>query len=115
MYLYHGFVSKLNSFLIRNTNTFGYYKLDTSIESGRMDGETKSNNYYLMFKKIYSKRFSTDCFSDFFTQKALKSKLGLNDLQEFKDTKASFEEMLSENSYFFNDLIQLQDYEVYKK
>ncbi len=109
MYLYHGIISKLNSFLVRNVNTFGYYKLDTSAESGRMDGEVKNGNYYLMFKKIYSKRFSTDCFSDFFTQKALCSNLGLDDLEEFKDTKASFEEMLSENSYFFNDLINLKD------
>ena len=50
-----------------------------------------------MFKKIYSKRFSTDCFSDFFTQKALKSKLGLNDLQEFKRYKKRvLKKMLSE-------------------
>ncbi|MDE7263240.1 MAG: hypothetical protein K2N64_01085 [Anaeroplasmataceae bacterium] len=107
MYLYHGLISKLNAYLVRNINTFGYYKLDTSIESGRLDGETKKTKYYLMFKKVYSKRFSTDCFSDFFTQKALCSKIGLNDLEEFADTKASFEEMLTENSYFFNDLIGL--------
>lgn len=108
MYLYHLIVSKMNSYLIRNVNTFGYYVLDTSIESGRLDGDVKASKYYLMFKKVYSKRFSTDCFSDFFTQKALCSKLGLNDLEEFKDTKASFEEMLKENSYFFNDLIGLE-------
>lgn len=108
MYLYHGIASKLNSFLLRNINTFGYYVLSTTIESGRMDNtDIKKNEYYLMFKKAYSKRFSTDCFSDFFTQKALCSKLGLNDLEEFKDTKASFEEMLKENSYFFNDLLNL--------
>ena len=61
-----------------------------------------------MFKKIYSKRFSTDCFSDFFEKKALCSKIGIDDLEEFADTKASFEEMLKENSYFFNDLIGLE-------
>lgn len=109
MYLQHGIASKLNSYLIRNVNTFGYYELNTSIESGRMDNtDIKKSNYYLMFKKVYSKRFSTDCFSDFFTQKALCSNLGINDLEEFANTKASFEEMLKENSYFFNDLIGLE-------
>lgn len=108
MYLYHGFISKLNSYLLRNVNTFGYYELNTSIESGRLDGDTKKGDYYLMFKKIYSKRFSTDCFSDFFEKKALCSKIGIDDLEEFADTKASFEEMLKENSYFFNDLIGLE-------
>lgn len=110
-YLSHGIISCLNSYLLRNNNTFGYYKLETSIESGRLDGEKKNGNYYLMFKKVYSKRFSTDCFSDFFNIKALKSKYGLNDLQEFKNEKASFEEMIKENSYFFNDLINLEDFE----
>ena len=36
-------------------------------------------------------------------------KLGINDLQEFAKTKASFDEMLSMNSYFFDDLNQLRD------
>lgn len=35
-----------------------------------------------MTKKIYSKRFSMDCFSDFFTEKALRSPVGINDLEE---------------------------------
>lgn len=30
-----------------------------------MDGRTEKKRYYLMSKKIYSRRFSTDCFSDF--------------------------------------------------
>ena len=62
-----------------------------------------------MFKKIYSKRFSTDCFSEFFNEKALRSKLGLNDIQSFKSEKATFSEMLKENSYFFNELCRIRD------
>ena len=62
-----------------------------------------------MFKKIYARRFSTDCFSDFFNAKALRSKFGLDDLPEFKTEKASFDEMLMENSYFFNDLVKIKD------
>ena len=64
-----------------------------------------------MFKKIYSKRFSTDCFSEYFNEKALKSAVGINDIPEFASEKASFEEMLQENSYFFNDLIRLRNRE----
>jgi len=108
MYLYHGFISVLNRYKLRNINTFGYYKLDTIIESGRQDGKIKENNYYLSFKKCYSKRFSTDAFSDFFNVKALKSQIGIDDLQEYKGIKASFEEMLLQNSYFFNDLNRIK-------
>lgn len=42
-----------------------------------------------MAKKIYSKRFSTDCFSDFFNEKALRSNVGINDIPAFKTEKAS--------------------------
>ena len=60
--------------------------------------------YYIMFKKIYSDRFSTDCFSGFYSKKVSKASIGLPDLPEYSTTKASFEELLQQNSYFINDL-----------
>ncbi len=57
-----------------------------------------------MNKKIYSKRFSTDCFSDFFAKKALRSPVGINDLPEYAAEKATFEELRMQNSYFIHDL-----------
>lgn len=109
MYLYHNLASKLYFWQMNNKNTFGYFELKTSIESGRMDGDKKSGYYFLSTKKIYSKRFSTDCFSNFFKEKALRSGVGINDIREFKGIKASFDEMLSENSYFFNDLDEIKN------
>ena len=58
-----------------------------------------------MSKKIYSKRFSTDCFSDFFTEKALRSPVGIDDLPEYSTEKATFDELSEQNSYFINDLL----------
>lgn len=107
MYLYHGLIGKINKYIKGVYNTFGYYKLDASVESGKMDSKPKDAKYYLMFKKIYSRRFSTDCYSDFFNQKAIRSKLGLDDLREFAGIKATFEELQLENSYFFSDLTEI--------
>ncbi|MBQ7343312.1 MAG: hypothetical protein IJW53_00940 [Clostridia bacterium] len=109
MYLAHGLMAFLHRYHKRIYNTFGYYKIKAVVESGRQDGDKHEGKYYLMSKKIYSKRFSTDCFSDFFNEKALRSNLGIDDLPEFEKTKASFEEMMSMNSYFFFDLNQLRD------
>ena len=109
MYLYHGIASIVWKYQKRIYNTFGYFNLTLQVESGRQNGEIKSSKYFLMCKKIYSKRFSTDCFSGFFHEKALRSELGLNDLEEFASEKASFEEMMMENSYFFNDLIKIKE------
>ena len=58
-----------------------------------------------MHKKVYSKRFSTDAFSDFFTVKALRSPVGLDDMPEYKTERATFEELNQQNSYFVNDLL----------
>ncbi len=109
MYLYHGLAAKLNKYRNGIYNTFGYMKMDILVENGTQDGVQKAKNYYLMCKKIYSKRFSTDAFSDYFNQKALRSAVGINDLDEFATEKASLGEMLSENSYFFNDLVKIKD------
>ena len=58
-----------------------------------------------MHKKIYSKRFSTDCFSDFYYMRALRSDIGICDLEEYETEKASMQELELQNSYFMNDLM----------
>ena len=73
-------------------------------ESGRLDGRTDKNKYYLMNAKIYAQRFSTDCFSDYFNDLAKKSPVGLNDYLEYAAEKATVEELKAQNSYFINSL-----------
>ena len=81
------------------------------VESGTQDGEKAEKIYYLMSKKIYSKRFSTDCFSDFFSVKSLRSPIGIDDLQEYETEKATFDEMKEQKSYFIEDLMNKQEKE----
>ena len=109
MYLYHKAASKVFKYQKSIYNTFGYYKYKLLLEAGTQDGEKESKNYYLMIKKIYSKRYSTDAFSDFFNERALRSVIGIDDLEEYLTEKATFEEMQKQNSYFFNDLMKLKE------
>ena len=90
-------------------NTFGYSKMSVQVESGTQDGELSAKSYYLDNKRIYSNRFSTDCFSEFFTTKALRSTVGFDDLDEYKTSKATFEELQMQNSYFIADLMNKQE------
>ena len=53
---------------------------------------------------IAQRRFSTDCFSDYFNDLAKKAKIGLNDYREYLTEKASIEELKMQNSYFINAL-----------
>lgn len=105
MYLLKGLTAKMRDYYTGIYNRFGYCVLSVQVESGTQDGTIQDGKYYLMSKKIYSKRFSTDCFSDFFTVKALRSLVGINDLNEYATEKATFGELAMQNSYFVNDLL----------
>ena len=108
MYLFHNLASKVNKYYNGVINTFGFKRYDLQLENGLLDGLKKEKNYYLMFKKIYAKRYSTDCFSDFFDEKSYKSKIGINDLPEYATERATFDELEQQNSYFFNELKKLK-------
>lgn len=105
MYLLKTITAKIQHYYTRIYNRFGYCVLRVQTESGTQDGEISEHKYYLMHKKIYRKRFSTDCFSDFFTAKVLRSPVGIDDLPEYNTEKASFGELRYQNSYFVNDLL----------
>lgn len=105
MYLLKLITSKVHHYYTGIYNRFGYCTLRVQVESGTQDGQIFENKYYLANKKIYSKRFSTDCFSDFFTEKALRSSVGIDDLREYSTEKATFDELQEQNSYFVNDLL----------
>ncbi len=79
------------------------------VESGTQDGELEAKVYYLDNKRIYADRFSTDCFSDYFTTKSLCSSLGIEDLEEYKSSKATLDELKMQNSYFVADLVSKQE------
>lgn len=105
MFLLKAITAKIHHYYTRIYNRFGCCRLRVQVESGTQDGQLDENKYYLMSKKIYSKRFSTDCFSDFFTEKALRSPVGIDDLAEYVTEKATFTELSEQNSYFINDLL----------
>ena len=85
-------------------NRFGYCELKLQRERGTLDGKIEEKRYYLMDYKIYSQRFSTDCFSDYFNDMAKKTNVGLKDYLEYATEKASVEELKKQNSYFINSL-----------
>lgn len=104
IYLYKKFVAWVWNRNVRNYNRYGYCVLDIEKERGTMDGKAESKKYYLMNAKIYSKRFSTDCFSDYFNDLASRTNVGLDDYLEYQTEKATVEELQSQNSYFINSL-----------
>lgn len=106
MFLLKLVVAKFHRYYVTIFNRFGSCKLDVSVESGTQSGDIEDKKYYLSSKKIYSRRFSTDCYSDFFTEKALRSPVGLDQIREYMSEKASSGELDVQNSYFVMELLK---------
>lgn len=87
-------------------NTFGYSVLTIDLKDGTTDGdgEGEKYDYYLSNKKIYSNRFSTDCYADLFAAASLRASVGLDDYPEYQTTRATWDEMELQNSYFVRDM-----------
>ena len=104
IYLYKKLAAWVWNRNVRNYNHYGYCVLSVETERGTMDGKSDKKKYYIMNAKIYGKRFSTDCFSDYFNDLASRSNVGLDDYLEYQTEKASVAELQSQNSYFINSL-----------
>lgn len=104
MYLLKGFVTKFHNYYTGIYNTFGTRTLTVLLEDGSLDGTTVKGKYYLSVKKLCSKRFATDSFGDYYTEKCVRSYVGLADLREYVTERASFDELSSQNSYWINDI-----------
>lgn len=104
IYLYKKLVAWVWNRNVRNYNRYGYCMLKVETERGTMDGKTDKKKYFLMNAKIYAKRFSTDCFSDYFNDLAKRTNVGLDDYLEYQTEKATVAELKSQNSYFINSL-----------
>ncbi|MBQ3219155.1 MAG: hypothetical protein IJB32_01005, partial [Clostridia bacterium] len=104
MYLLKNFTSWMKGIVDRTTNLYNSSTVKLKIESGRMDGASIEKKYFLQAKKIYSKRYSTDCLSGVFEQYAEKNTIGVDDLPEYASVMAREFELLKQNSFFQNEV-----------
>ena len=109
MYLLKSVVAVFHRRHTRLYNRFGFMKMDLYVEKGTQDGMVKESKYFLMPKKIYARRFSTDAFAEYFNEKALRSALGLEDLKSYATEKATMDELKEQNSYWIRDLVRIQE------
>ena len=90
---------------IRIVNRFGYRELTLERRLGTEEEAPEQFKYYLANKKIYSRRFKTDCYADLFNKQAERSSCGLEGYPQYADVKASSEELHRQNSYFMEFIL----------
>lgn len=104
MYVIKAIYAKYHNHYMYLKNTFGYDCAILESEKGTLDNNFDSNKYFLSYKKIYSNRYVTDCFSDFFSTKASLCPIGMSDFYCYENVRASLDELMYQNSYFINDI-----------
>ena len=104
MYALHNIFSAFHNFYLRNYNLFGVAALELELERGTQDGELQKVIYYLSSKKVYSNRFKTDCYKQFYETTLRNSPFGLDDYPEYSSTQPTAEEFEYQNSFFIQDM-----------
>ncbi|MGN0805002.1 MAG: hypothetical protein ACI4MS_06435 [Candidatus Coproplasma sp.] len=107
LYLVKSLTAKLQHYCERTANVFGSQVLRLEVENGSREGDVKQCKYFRQRKKILSKRYSTDCLSGIFAERAKANKVGLDDLQEYANIMATDEELRLQNSHFQTELNKL--------
>ena len=59
-----------------------------------------------MPKKIYSRRYTTDCQQEIFERRAEYNYVGIDDLREYAEDMANGEELISQNSHMQVELLR---------
>lgn len=107
MYLLHSLAARLSAYMNRIDNIYGYNVTNLILTDGKNDDLLGSFKYYLSDKKIYSNRFDTACFRDYFSRRALASGIGLDDIPTYESTTASLDELRAQQSYMLSEIDSL--------
>lgn len=111
--LFSYIVSHISSYfnnLNRNLiNTFGFRRVALSLSGVNVNGAQEQcgdDSFFLMNKIVFSNRYETDCYKGFFDNLKRQAKEGINQLDSFKKSAASIEELVKTNGYFATELAE---------
>ena len=106
LYLFKNLEATFQHIKERTRNIFGCSTLKLELQSGRMDGTPRKRKWYRMSKKIYSRRYTTDCQQAIFERRAELNYVGIDDLREYADDMANGYELIYQNSHMQIELLR---------
>ena len=105
---HYKFISEMNDAdldVLRNCfKTIAKIAPELGLENGTQDGSIRKQEYYIVNKKIYAKRYDTACFADIFARAAAKTPGGVDTYPTYQDVRASLTELREQNSYFVKEI-----------
>ena len=91
--LFKNLKARLQHIKERTRNVFGAQALTLELQNGRMNDEPKKRKWFRMPKKIYSRRYSTDCQQAIFERRTENNFVGIDDFREYADDMANGEKL----------------------
>ena len=104
MYLLRKICVPLHNYYHNTYNKFGFDITYLNVQNGKLDDVPVEKKYFIMYKKDFANRYSTDSHADFYRQSALLKNKGLIDYPSYGSSRATLEELKLQNSYFIRDL-----------
>ncbi|MBQ4269083.1 MAG: hypothetical protein IJB97_05480, partial [Clostridia bacterium] len=103
----------------RLSNKFNVYANEINMKDGADDETIKDRGRLSIPEYLaFSGRFATDGLGEFFYERALRSKRGINDVRQFAGGRMTFDEMLYVKGHFYTrigNLMQIPEFEKAKK
>lgn len=110
LYLVRTVASIFNRYMLRRMNIFGTKVLDLEVKDGSSEmAIPRKQKYFLMSKKIFSGRYTSDAYKDYFDDKFRQSSYGFVDVPSYENVTASASEFRLQNSYFLMTLDELKE------
>lgn len=103
----HGAVCAFYARYDRILNRYGGMVASVTVQEGNLESEPIPHEYYLMPKKIYSRRYSTDCYKEYFADRAKKSTWSFIQSRSYESDVATLEELESQSSYLIEGLSEM--------
>lgn len=107
MWLFRAFYKKIYDHYKRIDSIFGGYNVAAKVEAGTRDQKIEKAKIFISKRKTHSKRYPTDAYRGFYSEKAKRSRMGLNDIPTYQGLMPTMEEYRLQESLFFDKLFQI--------
>ena len=108
VYLCHNITARINNHYDKVNGLLGTQTLSLEIQSGRLDGDVKTEKWRIITKKDRSRRYRTSCLEAVFDSYTPNT-MHIDDFTMYAGEVGTQEENELQNSYFQNDIRKMKE------
>lgn len=91
----------------RRMQTYGYAVATVTTQDGTLEDIPVEHETYISFKKVYADRYCTDCYKEYFADRALSAEYDFVHSDAYRSGCATLKELEKQSSYLVNGLFAM--------